>query len=89
MSALGIGLAWVGLATLAFLVLSAGALARGRHELEADPWVSGEPEPRGIDLGGLDLAPRGANLVVPRATARRRHEVTHGPPRRVLADLSV
>jgi hypothetical protein len=42
MSALGIGLAWMALATVAFLVLSASALARTHRELEADPWIPGE-----------------------------------------------
>jgi hypothetical protein len=42
MSALGIALAWVALATVAFLVLSASALARTRGELEADPRIPGE-----------------------------------------------
>jgi hypothetical protein len=48
MSALGIGLAWMGFATLAFLVLSASALARTHRELEVDPWIPGEnPRIRG------------------------------------------
>jgi len=42
MSAVGIiGLAWAFITTAAFAALSASAMARTRHELEADPWGSG------------------------------------------------
>jgi hypothetical protein len=44
----GIGLAWLLMTTAAFTALSASALARSRHELEADP-------------RGLELHPQGSS----------------------------
>jgi hypothetical protein len=48
MSALSIGLAWVALATVAFLVLSASALARTHRDLEADPTLGEDPWIQGL-----------------------------------------
>jgi hypothetical protein len=103
MSALGIALAWVALATVAFLVLSASALARTRSDLEADPripgedpWVRGEAHlgnapSRALGHAESPLLPAGPRTLWtrPRAAApQRRLGVAPRERRGALADAS-